>query len=245
MIKSYISAIKAVLKMNRIKIHADMYALSSLTRACRLINYRVRVHLPIHKGVLKLILQEVSSLFSEQPYLSILYKAQLVTAYYGLFRVGKIAASSHTVKACDVHIATNKKKIMFLLRTSKMHGKESPPQLIKIIATDTQGQYRASPLNVTFCPFALLNKYLSVRQSYKSMQESFFIFRDKMPVTPYNVHTILKTTLTNAGLNSQAYSTHGFRIGRSGDLLNLGISVEMIKKLGRWKSNAVFKYLHY
>ena len=35
---------------------------------------------------------------------------------------------------------------------------------------------------------------------------------------------------------------HGIRLGHVTDLLNLGVSVETIKKLGRWKSNAVYVY---
>ena len=39
------------------------------------------------------------------------------------------------------------------------------------------------------------------------------------------------------------YGTHSLRSGRTCDLYKLGLSVETIKKIGRWKSNAVFRYL--
>ena len=47
--------------------------------------------------------------------------ALFATAYYGLFRVGEITDSQHAVKACDVHIGVNKRKLLFILRTSKTH----------------------------------------------------------------------------------------------------------------------------
>ena len=43
--------------------------------------------------------------------------------------------------------------------------------------------------------------------------------------------------------HSELYLFHGFQSGRASDLLKLGVSVETIKKLGRWHSNAVFRYL--
>ena len=51
--------------------------------------------------------------------------------------------------------------------------------------------------------------------------------------------------LTQAGYNSKLYTFHSERSRRALDLLKLGLSVETIKRLGRWKSNAVFRYLRY
>ena len=46
-----------------------------------------------------------------------------------------------------------------------------------------------------------------------------------------------------AGFKDELYSVHSVRMGRACDLLKLGLSVESIKKIGRWRSNAVFRYL--
>ena len=59
----------------------------------------------------------------------------LVTAYYRLFRIGEISQSEHVIKACDVHIGTNKKKLMFVVRSSKTHSLGDKPQIVKIKAT--------------------------------------------------------------------------------------------------------------
>ena len=75
------------------------------------------------------------------------------------------------------------------------------------------------------------------------MDEPFFVFRDRTPVRPLHFREVLRKSLTNVGLEAHLYCSHGLRTGRSVDLLEMGLSVETIKKLGRWTSNAVYQYL--
>ena len=132
-IKCYISAIKAVLSKARIKLKLDTALLTALTQACKLKYDTVQSRLPITKPILHLILRSVPKLFkSQQPYLTALYRALFCTAYYGLFRSGEVTKSPHVVKAKDVYIADNKPKFMFVLHSSKTHGKGNKPQIIKI-----------------------------------------------------------------------------------------------------------------
>ena len=60
---------------------------------------------------------------------------------------------------------------------------------------------------------------------------------------PAMTRSCLKNVLRECGFNERLYGTHSLRSGRTDDLLKLGLLVETIKKLGRWKSNAIFKYL--
>ena len=77
----------------------------------------------------------------------------------------------------------------------------------------------------------------------KNKNENFFIFRDGQPVTAKNLRNCLQNALKDGGFNYRNYSLHSTRSGRAGDLMRLGVPIEMIKRLGRWKSNAVFRYL--
>ena len=134
-VKSYISAIKAVLADINIRVSEDRYLLNSLIRACRLHKATsIRLRVPIQRPMLNMILKTTVNHFLDlgQVYLANLYAAMFSTAYYGLFRVGELAHSDHSVKGCDVHIGTNKNKILFILRSSKTHSKSSEPQIIKI-----------------------------------------------------------------------------------------------------------------
>ena len=67
--------------------------------------------------------------------------------------------------------------------------------------------------------------------------------RGGQPVTPLNMRICLRLMLRELGHDEKTFSTHSFRIGQTIDLLKFGLSVETIKKIGCWKSNAVFGYL--
>ena len=123
-VRCYILAIKAVLKMNNIQIKEDEYLLSVLTKACCLKNDKLRLRIPIQRQLLETILQGVKRLFNSQnqPYLAILYQALFISTYYGLLRVSKVMAGSHPILARDVHVAANKRKMLFILWSSKTHG---------------------------------------------------------------------------------------------------------------------------
>ena len=240
-IKSYISAIKAVLMGANIKINEDQYLLTSL------INDEVRTRLPIHKGMLRLLLEPVDRHYHKtcQPFLQLLYKTLISTMYFGLFRVSELTSGAHPVLSKDVHIGMNKKKMLFILRTSKTHWKNVKPQLVKISTTchKTCHQSPGQKKKQLPCPYELLRKYAKRRGSYETDNEPFFVFSDRSPVRPEQLRRVLKTILREAGFNEHAYDTHSLRTRRTCDLYKLGISVETIKNIGRWKSNAVFKYL--
>ena len=254
-VHSYVCAIKAVLKMNKIKIAEDQYLLASLTRACHLKNDQIQTRLPIGKGMLCILLKTVDVHFNnrQQPYLASLYAALLSTAYFGLFRVGELTMGTHAVKAGNVHVGVNKKKMLFVLCTSKTHGKHMPPQQIKIAATPNVSHRKKrggrnwleSNGSELPCPFHLLRSYIAYHGGFRSNTEPFFIFRDGSPVQPKHMRSCLKLALMQSGFEAQYYGTHGLWAGRSCDLFKLGIPVESIKKLGRWHSNAIFRYLKY
>ena len=241
-IRSYISAIKAVLLNDGVELCQNKYLITCLTRACKLKNDRVTKRFPIQKGLLSIIIENITKIFCDQPYLQILYQCLITTAYFGLFRVGELAESQHAVKARDVHIAKNKRKMRFILRTSKTHGLDKKPQIIKI-SSEAIRSIEKYPRNIN-CPFELLRKYVEIRKLCASQNENFFIFRDRAPVRVANVRSVLKEAISLAGLDMNNYNTHSLRAGRSVDLVyKMKLPVSVVQKLGRWTSNAVYKYL--
>ena len=58
-IRCYLSAIRVVLKTEGIEINEDLYLLQALTRACKLKNDRIMNHLPIKRGMLKIIMKDL------------------------------------------------------------------------------------------------------------------------------------------------------------------------------------------
>ena len=133
-VKTYLSAIKAVLAEDGIEINNSSFKLSALTRACKLRNDRVIARFPIHKDLLRLILKEAQNQFAEQPYLLSMYSALFSTAYFGLLRVGELTQGPHVIMVRNMHVGTNKDKILFILTSSKTHNPGDKPQRIKVIS---------------------------------------------------------------------------------------------------------------
>jgi hypothetical protein len=74
-------------------------------------------------------------------------------------------------------------------------------------------------------------------------QGPLFQFRSSSPVTHNFVSTNLANILEFIGLNSKHYKHHSFHIGGATRLANLGFSETYIRKIGRWKSNAIQRYI--
>ena len=114
-IRSYVSAIRAILLEDNYELNDNKSLISSLTRACRLHFDRVQLRLPIHQKLLNTLLHKVEILYDQQPYLSVLYRAIMSTAYFGMFRIGELTSGNHPVLAQDVHVGDNKNKMLFVL----------------------------------------------------------------------------------------------------------------------------------
>ena len=63
-IKSYVLAIKKTLIMDGYQWNDDLVLVRSLVRACKIVNDTVRTRLPIHCGLLKLVLFELQRYFA-------------------------------------------------------------------------------------------------------------------------------------------------------------------------------------
>ena len=151
--------------------------------------------------------------------------------------MGELATGDHAVKAKDVHIGENKDKMCFVLHASKTHWKNQDPQIVKIAhlkGKKEQGKY---------CPFKILRDYIEVRLSYVSDDEPFFIFNDRKPVLTSYFRKTLDLMIRNCWLDSNLYSMHSLWGWRSVDLMVARVSIDLIRWLGRWESNAVYTYL--
>ena len=206
-LRSYVSAIKCILKDDKYKWVDGEVVLDSLIRACKLTNDIVTPRLPISKRLLELILFEIGRLFNQQPYLEILYKTVLAIGYYGLFRIGELTVpGDHTIKASNVHVAKNKQKILLVLYILKTHGVDSYPQKVKI--TGTKGVQR-----IFFCPFTLMKQYMRICGGYEGELEPLFIFHDKQPLRDHQLRSTLKCSINRIGLDENLYDVHSLRIG--------------------------------
>ena len=249
-IRSYISAVKKVLRDDGIEINEDKMLLASLTKACKLKNDSVKTRLPIQKGMLRILLQTTADYYDghlQQPFLAKLYRAVFITAYFGLLRVGEICKGSHPILVNDVHVAENKKKFMFLLRSSKTHGLYNKPQQIKIESSQIQQEqnFIKNHQGREYCPYKILKQYVRIRPNYMNCSEPFFVFSDRSFIRPETMRKTLKVMLKISGFDANLYNFQSFRARRAVDLAGMSVSLESIKNFGRWSSNSVFTYLKY
>ena len=241
-IRCYILAIKAILWENNYDLSNSELELRAITRVCRLANDKLQPRLPVKLQLLEMIIFEIKRIYKQQPYLESMYSALFTIAYYGLLRIGEVAAGDHTIEARNVFIATNKNKIELILFSSKTHAPNARPQKINISALE---DYQTE--NTTFkhfCPFTLMTNYLNMRADfYYTVHEPFFVFQGGIPVPQENVRKLLSQAIENIGLDKRLYQFHGIHVGRTTDLYNWGYTVDEIKDIGRWKSNAKYKYI--
>ena len=69
-VKSYVSAIKKTLVLDGYKWDNSLVLIRSLAKACRIINDKVKTRLPIHCGLLEMILFEIQRIYTETPMVS-------------------------------------------------------------------------------------------------------------------------------------------------------------------------------
>ena len=247
-IHSYISALKNILVTDGYHWDESMILVESITKACRLMNDTVFNRFQTRIGFLEMILFEVGRIYKDNVYLEILYKTIFLISCYGLLCISEVAAegkqfsSNHAVKACDVHIGQNEPKMLLVLYSSKTHGRESHPQEIKIKAVN-ENAYQKIKGKRHFCPFRLLRQYIQLRGSFVSEMEPLFTFQHNCPIQPMHIRKFLRTAIGRLGINASVYDFHSLRVGRTCDLIKMGYSVDEVKQMGWWKSNAVYHYI--
>lgn len=239
-LKTYLSAIKKVLTIKGETLEKlDNVALASIIKSCKYRNDEVIHRLPINYYMLLELLDTVEDVYDQQPYLKSLYKAMFSAAYNGLLRVGEMTQSEHAILARDVLIGRNKKKIQFILRSSKTHGLGDPPQMIAYYCDCDETN---AP---QYCPYELMNHYNSIKEKYANEREQYFVFKGHVPVQAATFRETLKNIIKCAHIEADCYNVHSFRIGHANDLRLSGKGVDYIKQKGRWKSSSVWDYLRY
>ena len=96
-----------------------------------------------------------------------------------------------------------------------------------------------SRTNLPLCPVAALLAYLVVRGNSDG---PLFLVRGK-PLTRPQLVSELRAALEVAGLEPAKYAGHSFRIGAATTAAACGVPVDVIKTLGRWKSQAYQLYV--
>ena len=162
-------------------------------------------------------------------------KAVLLLMFHGLFRLGELIQSdsrnSQTVIQLNnvrLNQRANKFSSMTIRISNFKHNTPSNTIEIKILSKRN------------FCPVNHLISYLTVRGNANG---PLFLRQDGAPLTRSVFTTVFRNILQHLKLSPAEYKPHGFRIGGTTHLAELGYEEALIQRMGRWKSNAFRKYI--
>ena len=91
------------------------------------------------------------------------------------------------------------------------------------------------------CPVSALLAYLVVRGTQDG---PLFQLEDGTPLTRSRLVSELRDALQAADMDLEHYVGHSFRIGAATTAAACGVPVDIIKTLGRWKSQAYQLYIY-
>jgi len=158
------------------------------------------------------------------PYYIKMYKAMMVLSFYAFIRPGEITDSPNNLQF--QHLDISKTQVSITFHKFKHH--KGPPVTITIKAQITQ-----------FCPVAITLQYLTVRGSYPG---PLFCHQSGLAITYNQFNQVLANTQVLTQVQQKLH-LHGFRIGAATYAASQGCSEIAIRRMGRWSSNAVQKYI--
>ena len=175
--RTYGSAIKSVLADDGVELDMEKCHLATLIKVCKLLPKKwSSTRLPLQRGMVWILMNNLDEFYcyeKNQPYLALLFKVIVLTGYYGLFRVGEITESPHSIKLGDVKEARNKHKILVVLWSSKIHSERNRPQMVDIKPILFEPGQNLDVVE-RYCPYWLLRKY-SKAWPKTSKSSQFFV----------------------------------------------------------------------
>ncbi|MCP3928080.1 MAG: hypothetical protein GY705_03145 [Bacteroidetes bacterium] len=174
------------------------------------------------KGLNKMVVTLGSMGWS--PYESSLMKAMILTSFHGFLRAGEMVDSVNSLKIDQCILSSSSVKIIFL-RFKHSRGR---PITIKIRRTSSN-----------LCPVRALADYLCLRGFWAG---NLFCLADVSPV-PYTWYNKRFKLLVKFSDLDPSLGTHSLRMGAATYAASCGFSDDEIKRMGRWFSSAVKKYI--
>ena len=226
------SAISFQCKMNGYSDVTQFFVIGKMLTGLSRLDKRKDIRMPITVDILFKIIQQLSVVCLSK-FEALLFTAMYTIAFFGFLRVGELVINSkkdigHAICRSDICFKPQLDALEIHLRHSKTDQSGSGV-VICIPATHN-----------TICPVQAFRSYDCNRPNYLGV---YFRHIDGSPVTRYQFVAVLKKSLEKAGIDSQHYKSHSFRIGISTSASLLGISNDDIACYGRWQSNAFKNYI--
>lgn len=236
-ISTYLSAISYVHKMLSLPDGTRSFLVDKLISGTyRLAKCTLDSRLPITVPVLNKLLIHLPMLTSR--YDCLLYKALFLTAFSAWARIGELVMTKNVpldslIQLQDITVCYSQgiaQEIEIRFRKFK-HNVKGQAKVIK---------FSKGPANESAVEAVV--QYLKVRPS-SNIQTPLFCSCLGKPTTRSDFDRVLHQCLKACGLDSSKYKGHSFRIGAATFASEQGLSDSQIRSLGRWKSNAFYKYI--
>ncbi len=236
-IATYVSGVGYVHKLRGWPDPTRDFLVSKLLEGCRRLSGAADQRLPITLPLLSILLQALPHNCSSS-FEALLFRAVMLSAFFGFMRIGEFAAVSRTrlqqslllfsdICFCDVGKASASVLISF--RYTKTN-KSGIPQQIRLVCYDEK------PL----CPVKALSDFAAIRPLSHG---GFFCHFNGDPLTQFQFNAMLRKLLHFSGLGGVKFTAHSFRIGAATTAAAAGIPRADIQSMGRWRSDAVNSYI--
>ena len=175
------------------------------------------------------------SLMSLSPYERAMWKVLFCVAYFGCFRVSEFLISTDDLKLLSLDRVLLRKDgaFEFLLHKTKNNSRGPIQEVIF-------HQLGDDPI----CPVAAIHGFLNHRPVTPGSTPLFVNARGQSPITPKVFNAMVRLILVRLGRTDfKLFSAKSFRVGAASEAYSLGYSLDDVKGLGRWNSDAFMDYI--
>ena len=194
-----------------------------------------RTRLPITPGILRKMLQ----VWNREPtsWNHRMLWAACCVGFFGFLRSGELTAPEKEEFDANQHLCFKDVAVdnPSNPRVVSVRIKQSKTDPFRLGVTIFLGR-----TDTPICPVAALLSYLAVRGAGEG---PLFHFVDGQPLTRSRLVTEVRQALQKAGMQPENYAGHSFRIGAATTAAACGVPVDIIKTLGRWRSQAYQLYI--
>lgn len=159
----------------------------------------------------------------------LLFSTAFALMFFAALRVGELLPPSRAVPGG-------------LAADQVLLGSDSVRIYISRSKTDVFGRgiwLRIGAVGGIACPVALITRYMGVRPQGVQL----LLHADGSPLTKFQFQSVFKRLLVSLGCNSSEFGTHSFRIGAATEAARLGLSDDVVKRIGRWRSSRFGGYI--
>ncbi|MES9879362.1 MAG: hypothetical protein ABW185_00580 [Sedimenticola sp.] len=165
----------------------------------------------------------------------VIFTAMCLLAFHAFLRIGEMCSKSSTtennvIQRQDVHFIVDETGVSGIELTFRRFKHSSHPVTLFLAQSTTKGM----------CPVHALQNYLN---SSSHRNGPLFQLPNGQAVSYDFFNGHLKNVIGFLGLDTNLYKSHSFRIGAATHATMQGHSADQIKKMGRWKSNALERYV--